>query len=88
MAEIKNCLFCKYCTTQYYQENYISSPEVRFPHKDIFGNECGYACSTTHEVHPNQTEECKYFKMGFWAKVARFRSKLCSKMFLLVKKIR
>lgn len=80
MMLIKNCLNCKYCIPQYYQENLCVSPEVKEPRVDRFGNECGYEYPLTRDVHPDQHLECKFFKMGFWTKVAQIESNLCSKI--------
>lgn len=78
MKVIKNCLNCKYCVTQYYQENICCSPKVAEPYYDRFGNACGSQYPTTHEVHPVQHEDCIYFKLGFIAKLAIFKSKCCA----------
>lgn len=85
MVAIKNCLNCKYCTPQYYQENLCGSPEVKEPHIDRFGNECGYEYPLTIDVHPDQHLECKFFKMSFWSKVAQIKSNLCSTIHLFFK---
>lgn len=78
MPEIKNCLNCTYCRTQYYQDNICVSPKVKEPYTDRFGNVCGSCYPPTKIVHPEQHLECKYFKMGFWAKVAQAKSRACA----------
>lgn len=83
---IRNCLNCKYCTAQYYQENLCRSPEVKGPYTDRFGNICGSSYPSTHEVHPEQHTECKYFKIGFLAKIALTKSKICSWIYSKINK--
>lgn len=78
MSVIKNCLNCKYCMTQYYRDNICTSPKVREPYTDRFGNVCGSHYPPTGIVHPDRHLECKYFKMGFLAKVAQAKSKACA----------
>lgn len=78
MSVIKNCINCTYCMKQIYLDNICTSPKVREPYIDRFGNVCGSQYPQTRIVYPDQHLECKYFKMGFWAKVAQAKSRACA----------
>lgn len=79
----KNCANCKYVSYEWYQNNTCKNLKVfkdlKIPY-DSCGNEI--SCRMVYNSQGLDTDkDCKYFELGFWAKIARIKHKICKKIY-------
>jgi len=80
----KNCSECKHVSYEWYQRNTCKNMKAIKELNFSFENVCndGLECKDVYKAQEKDTlEDCKYFEMGFWAKVASFKYKICKKIF-------
>jgi hypothetical protein len=81
MAFIKNCYKCSNRQPEYYQEASCKAEQVAIFAPDAYGNICKPSYPKCNNVHPNQDENCLYFKRSFASRVAEWKSKICAWIF-------
>ena len=83
MAFIKNCCKCSNRQPEWYQEASCKAEQVTIFAPDAYRNICKPSYPKCSGVHPNQEEDCPYFKRSFASRVAELKSKLCAKIYAL-----
>lgn len=83
MPAIKKCEKCKFMVPEWYQNNTCRNSKAV---KDLglsWKNHCANStwCTEVYEAQGlNNDQECKYFELGFWAKVAQIKYNICRKI--------
>ena len=75
---------CKYVSYEWYQKNTCKSmkamKDLKITHEDCCDG--GLSCEDVYIAQClYDSGDCKYFELGFWAKVAILKNKICRKIF-------
>ena len=79
---VQNCINCKHVSYEWYQDNTCKNLKV-FKDLKIPYDGCGnsLSCRYVYNTQGLDTDkDCKYFELGFWAKVAIIKNKICKKI--------
>ncbi len=74
---IKNCDNCKYINYEWYQDHTCSCKDVLIDNNIDAEDFCTRGFPKCSTIHPDQTTDCKYFKLAFWMKVCIIKTKIC-----------
>lgn len=82
MSLVKNCSNCKHVSYEWYQNNTCKSlkavKDLGLSYKDFCAN--ATSCLEIYKAQGLDTsKDCKYFELGFWAKIAQIKHKICKK---------
>lgn len=80
----KNCSNCKYISYEWYQTNTCGSvkavKDLGLSYKDYCAN--NIYCTEVYKAQGlNTDQDCKYFELGFWARIVQIKNKICKKIY-------